>query len=113
MTAVGDVLIREPLNSRYSKAHEVVVTKIGRKWGWAKPVGGGPDYKFDLETGYEDCGQYMSRHRALTAEQDAEEKRRAALVESLKEYGLEFGYSRGRDITTDQLARVVAALADA
>ena len=107
---VGDRLIWRSLSVRYSGEQEIEVQRVGRRWAYARVVGYSREVKFDATTGYEDSGQYASVHRALTAEQDAEEKRRAALLEALKGHGVELGFGRGRDITTDQLQQIADVL---
>jgi hypothetical protein len=89
---------------------ELVVYKVGRKWGFAKPEGGRyPDVKFDLETGYEDGCGYASTRRVLTPEQDAQERRRKDAVAEMKasRITLDFG---SNNISTEALEQIVAIL---
>lgn len=109
---VGDRLILRRLNGRGVEAdREVVAYKTGRKWGHAKPEGKSwPDIKFDLETGYEDGKGYSPSHRVLTAEQDAEEKRRSAVMDQLKALEVKFGFLSPK-FSTEALEAVVKILA--
>ena len=109
--AAGDRLILRRLNSTRSADIEVVVYKVGRKWGYAKPDGGSfPDVKFDLETGYEDGRGYSSTCRVLTAEQDAIEARVSAVTLRLKELGVRIESYTVRRLSVEALERVAVLI---
>lgn len=109
---VGDRLILRRTDRRFDPTdREVEVTRIGRKWGYASEVEGfRGEVKFDLATGYEDSGQYSSHRRVLTAEMDADEKRRDAALSAMKGHELRFEYGGARKVSTEALERIVAIL---
>jgi hypothetical protein len=109
--AVGDRLIYTSTDprSRTSRS-EVVVYKAGRRWGYAKAEGASwPQIKFDLETGYEDSGQYAARRRVVSAEQLAEEERHGAARESLVRLGVRLE-RHGSNHPAHVLERIIAIL---
>jgi hypothetical protein len=104
---VGDKLILRHKQSRYATDQEITVTRLGRKWGYAER--GWEEVKFDLTTGSE-FSKYTPTRRVLTAEMDADEKRRSAALAALKEHDLSFGFRGGRDVPTEAIERIVAIL---
>ena len=118
---VGDRLLkRSTSGARYGRPgeedEEVIVYKVGRKYGYAvadgsEPVAEWMATRFDLETGYEPSGQFASSYRVLTHEMDADEKRRQQLTQALNERGLASStYSGLRAFSTAKLERILAVI---
>ena len=104
---IGTPVLYQYLNPRHSPREGWAITEKGRKWGYAS--NGSWSVKFDLDSGYEDGGQYTSPGRILTQEILADEQRRQIVLDRLKK-ALGVSYIPARPYSTATLEAVADLL---
>ena len=113
---VGQVVYRQ----QFRRSHEAElpmaqyeITKIGRKWVEAKPVGSHHGYRerFDKDTGCEDGRGYSSgaRYWPNPEEYETEKKLREGWSSFRKQFDL-MGWNRPEHITLEDIAALRAIL---
>ncbi|MFE7899157.1 hypothetical protein ACFU3E_16840 [Streptomyces sp. NPDC057424] len=106
---VGDRLILSSSN-RYRGDEPVTVSRIGRKYLYVtRQDGREVPNRYLRGTGYLDSS-YSVSERLYTQDQYDETKRRASLLEQLRQAGIDLRHEIRSEVTTDQLRALLAVM---